>query len=236
MEWGAVWQQNQGFMDSELFSQLFQRLPGDEKAGFFRQADPLFLLRTRRSVRRFLPDPVPMELVERALEMAALAPSAHNRQPWRFAVLMNETAKVRLAEQMGAAFRQDLQADGLTQEEIEAQVERSRQRITQAPVANVLCLDLSQGDNYPDPRRQKNEYLMGVQGVAMAGENLLLAAHALGLGGVWMCAPLFAPEAVRRALDLPEVWEPQGLVLLGYPARTPQVRPRFALREVARFY
>src|ERR1700704_3659263 len=56
---------------------------------------------------------------------------------------------------------------------------------------------------YPDPRRAQAEYLMAVQSVAMAVQNLLLAAHAEGLGACWMCAPLFCGEAVRAALALP---------------------------------
>ena len=73
---------------------------------------------------------------------------------------------------------------------------------------------------------------MGVQSVAMAGENLLLAAHALGLGGVWVCAPLFTPGTVGEVLGLPASWQPQGLVLLGYPAQMPKPRPRKNIEEV----
>ena len=59
---------------------------------------------------------------------------------------------------------------------------------------------------------------MAVQSVALACQNLLLAAHAHGLGACWMCAPLFVPELVRDTLDLPQTWEPQALITLGYPA------------------
>jgi nitroreductase len=52
----------------------------------------------------------------------------------------------------------------------------------------------------------------------MAGQNLLLATHDAGLGGCWMCAPLFCPDVVRGALDLPADWQPQALITLGYPA------------------
>jgi nitroreductase len=73
---------------------------------------------------------------------------------------------------------------------------------------------------------------MGVQSVAMAGENILLSAHALGLGGVWICAPLFAARAVTRTLALPENWQPQGLLLLGYPDAIPPARSRQAWAEL----
>jgi len=189
-------------------------------------------IRSRRSVRRFLPQPMPQEVLSRILETAALAPSAHNRQPWRFVILASSESRARLSDAMGADFRRDLLADGLPPDEVEAQVERSRRRILEAPAALLLCLDESEMDQYPDQRRQGAEHLMAVQGVAMAGQNLLLAAHAEGLGSVWMCAPLFAPQAVRRALSLPEVWQPQGLVLLGYPAKVPLARERGPITDI----
>ena len=77
-------------------------------------------------------------------------------------------------------------------------------------------------DCYPDEQRQKNEWLMAVQSTALAGQNLLLAAHALGLGACWMCAPLFSPDIVRQTLDLPTDWQPQALITAGYPAETRQ--------------
>ena len=73
-------------------------------------------------------------------------------------------------------------------------------------------------DTYADTRRTHAEYLMATQSVAMATQNLLLSAHALGLGACWMCAPLFVPETVRETLHLDADWEPQALITLGYPA------------------
>jgi F420 biosynthesis protein FbiB-like protein len=181
------------------------------------------LLRTlleRRSLRRYRPDAVPRELITRVLSAAIWAPSAHNRQPWRFAVVTEREAKHALAAGMGARLRQDLEADGVPEDVIVRDVERSYERLTQAPVVIVVCLSMNAMDVYPDERRQHHEYLMAVQSTAMAGQNLLLAAHACGLGACWMCAPLFAPAVVRAALSLPDDWQPQGAVTMGYPAET----------------
>ena len=190
---------------------------------------------TRRSVRRFLPQAVPVEIVTSLLEAAVRAPSAHNRQPWRFAVLRTQGSKVRIAEGMGADFRRVLLEDGLSFEQAEAQVGRSFRRIVEAPLGVLICLDDSEMDAYPDPVRQQAEQQMAVQSVAMAGGNLLLAAHACGLGGVWICAPLFAPQAARSALNLPESWQPQGLLLVGYPAGDPAERGRKPVSAVTRY-
>jgi coenzyme F420-0:L-glutamate ligase/coenzyme F420-1:gamma-L-glutamate ligase len=85
----------------------------------------------------------------------------------------------------------------------------------------VVCMTMADMDRYPDARRTRAERIMGIQSVAMAGQNLLLAAHALGVGACWMCAPLFCPDTVAKALNLPPGWEAQGLVTLGYPEGQP---------------
>lgn len=186
-------------------------------------------------MRRFLPEPVPEEVLERVLEAATWAPSAHNRQPWRFTLLSSPESRQALAEEMGADFKRDLLGDGMALESVETQVKRSRTRILEAPAAILLSLDPVDLDLYPDEKRQRAEYTMAVQSVAMAGGTLLLAAHAEGLGGVWICAPLFAQEAVRRALSLPVGWDPQGLVLLGFPAKSPAPRHRLPLQKIIHY-
>jgi len=195
----------------------------------------LVWLQSRRSVRRFSSQPVPPELAHELLTAAMWAPSAHNRQPWRFVVLQTVESREKLAQAMGASYYRDLLKDGMAGEAAAKQVERSRQRIVQAPLAVLLCLDKDQVDIYADAPRQQAAYLMMTQSVALAGGYLLLAAHAHGLGGVWMCAPLFAPAAVRQALELPSDWEPQTLLLIGYPARIPPAPARRELSEVTRY-
>jgi nitroreductase len=97
-------------------------------------------LRSRRSVRRFQEKEIPADLVERILETATWAPSSHNRQPWRFVVLAAKEARIRLAEEMGNDFRRDLLADGLAKEEVERFVERSRNRMIEAPLAIIRLI------------------------------------------------------------------------------------------------
>lgn len=178
----------------------------------------LDVIRGRRSIRRYLDKPVPRERIQAILDAARWAPSAHNRQPWRFAVIESEERKHALASAMGARLRADLEADGMAREAIERDAARSYRRITGAPVVIVVCVTMRDMDAYADERRGNAEYLMATQSVAMATQNLLLAAHASGLGACWMCAPLFVPETVRRVLNLDSDWEPQALITLGYPA------------------
>ncbi|HEX2621883.1 MAG TPA: nitroreductase family protein [Phototrophicaceae bacterium] len=173
----------------------------------------------RRSLRRYRPEPVAREIIQRLLTAAIWAPSAHNRQPWRFAVVQSSAQKEILAQTMGARLRRDLAVDHAPEDVIAADVGRSYERMTSAPVLIMLCLSMVDMDVYTDERRNQSEYLMAVQSTAMAGQNLLLAAHEAGLAACWMCAPLFCPDVVRDTLSLPEDWQPQGVLTLGYPAQ-----------------
>jgi F420 biosynthesis protein FbiB-like protein len=192
-------------------------------------------LRTRRSIRRFKTDPVPDSVVKTILATATFAPSAHNRQPWRFCVITDVSIKENLAAAMALDFEHDLARDGLPPEKIQAQIKRSKERIVAAPVAILLCMDMRDMDSYPDEKRQHAEKMMAVQSVAAAGLQLLLAAHAEGLGGVWACWPLFAQKTIQRTLNLSETWEPQGMFFVGYIEEMPPVRERKNLIDISEF-
>jgi len=189
----------------------------------------------RRSIRRYRPEQIDPSVIERILVAATLAPSAHNRQPWRFVVLEDLASKDKLATAMGERLRQDRTADGDDAQAIDSDVARSRARITEAPVAIVACLCLDDMDRYPDPRRRRAEYLMAAQSTAMAVQNMLLAAQAEGLGACVMCAPLFCPDVVTAALALPADWQAQMLVTIGAPATAGRNQPRMSLERVVRW-
>jgi coenzyme F420-0:L-glutamate ligase / coenzyme F420-1:gamma-L-glutamate ligase len=184
-------------------------------------------MQSRRSLRRYKAIPIPQEIIEQILNAGLWSPSAHNRQPWRFCVVQSQITKEHLAKAMNARLRADLTRDGVPANVIEADVKRSYDRLTSAPVLIALCLSMIDMDNYPDERRNHFEYIMAVQSVAMCGQNMLLMAHDLGLGSCWMCAPLFCGDVVRQALDLADDWQPQGIIALGYPdqQRTKERQP-----------
>jgi len=191
-------------------------------------------LRTRRSIRRFKPDLIPETVIENILATATFAPSAHNRQPWRFCVVTDLSVKSQLAEAMARDFERDLTRDGVPPEKIEAQIKRSKARLASAPVAILLCLDMSEMDVYPDEKRKYAERIMAVQSVAAAGLQLLLAAHAEGLGGVWVCSPLFAQATIQGTLGLSESWEPQAIFFVGYPDEMPKIKEMKDLKSLVK--
>jgi F420 biosynthesis protein FbiB-like protein len=166
--------------------------------------------------------------MHRILEAGTWAPSAHNRQPWRFVVLTETGEREALARAMGELLRNARLADGDDVADIEGDVARSYARIASSAAAVAAFLTMEDMDSYPDPARSRAEELMAVQGVAMAVQNILLAAHAEGIGACWMCAPLFCQEEVGSALGVPEHWKAQALITLGLPAskgKPPARRP-----------
>ncbi|MBT7325174.1 MAG: nitroreductase family protein [Anaerolineae bacterium] len=168
-------------------------------------------LRTRRSIRRFKPDPVPATLVERILATATFAPSAHNLQPWRFALIQSNLAREKLGVALTEKMRTDMDAEGADPAQIEKRTEISLRRIAEAPLIILLCRDET-----AIRKEEPEEHTMGIQSVALAGLQLILAAHAEGLGANWICWPLYAQKETIDTLDLPESWLPEAMIFLGY--------------------
>ncbi len=198
--------------------------------------DIVELIKSRRSIRKFKPDRVSREVICSILDLASWAPSAHNAQPWRCIVIDNEEVKAKLAREMGKAWLSDMLKDNVPKDKAEEIVKiESWERITKSPIVIIVCLTMEDMHKYPDGRRQKAEYLMGVQSVATYIQNLLLLAHHHGLGACWVCAPLFCQNAVRKALGLPWKTEPQAMIIMGYADEKPKPPPRKGLNEICSF-
>lgn len=123
--------------------------------------------------------------------------------------------------------RRDMTAEDASEAEIEKRVANSIRRINEAPVLILLCRDVTAVREH-----KREEEIMSVQSVAAAATYLLLAAHAEGLGSNWICWPLYAQKETREALELPETWEPQVMIFLGYPDETPKEKALKPLEEV----
>ena len=121
------------------------------------EADILLdLIKSRRSIRCYIDESIPRSSILRLLEAATWAPSAHNRQPWRFAVITEPAVKDRLARAMGERLQADRTADGDDPEDIGRDVARSYVRLTGAPVLIVVCSTMADMDTYPDPQRDRS--------------------------------------------------------------------------------
>ncbi len=163
------------------------------------------VLHDRRSVRKYKSDPVPEEKLIRILEAARIAPSWSNMQCWRFIIVRDPETKKQLAESMPAK-NPAVRAVGET-----------------APLVIVVCAD-PQESGHQDG---KSYYLLDA-GLAM--QQLMLAAHAEGLGTCWVA--WFDEEKARKACAIPEQYRVVALSPLGVPEKMPSARPRKELSEI----
>lgn len=157
--------------------------------------DPLSPILERSSCRAYRSDPLPRADIDRLIETLRWAPSAGNRQPWRFLVIESQGLRARLAH---AAYDQEF--------------------LAQAPVVFVVCVE---PERSATRYGERGRFLYAIQDTAAATENLLIAATALGYGSCWVGA--FDENAVHEVLEIPEGLRAVSMVPVGVPAE-PLVR------------
>jgi nitroreductase len=176
-------------------------------------------IRSRRSVGRVRPDPLPRELVEELIGAAVCAPNHHLTGPWRFVVLAGPARREVGEAHLRAVLRErpDLPPQG---------VEKEASRLERAPVVVACCVV---GADDPVQAREDRD------AVAAAVENLLLAAHARGLAGMWRTGTMADAPEVREALGLGPSDAVVAFVYLGVPLEPAPARPagRRDIDEVA---
>ena len=219
---------------SEAFLPLpFERLPLDESRA--RVAALRDLLKKRRSVRDFAPDPVPLDLVDAAIEAAASAPSGANRQPWRFVVVGDPETKRRIREAAETEEREFYERRATPEWKADLAplgTDWRKPFLERAPwLVVVFALDW-EPEPWPDggQARHKNYYVQESVGIAVG--MLLAALHAAGLATLTHTpSPM---GFLGRVLGRPRNERPYVLVPVGYPApgaRVPDIRKK-ALDEI----
>lgn len=199
-------------------------------------------IKARRSIRKFAPTDVPDEVIEQILEAARLAPSAGNRQPWRFVVVRDREVRKELREIcMGQKFIEEAPVvivcfGDLDSYSVEARKLR-RQEFIESGVMETLSGRFADPefreyrDSLPTPPRQQLITPV-IANTYIAIEHLVLMAAALGLGTCWVGGFNDAAE-VRRLFDLPDNLVPVVVLPVGYPAgEIPPQRPRISLEEI----
>jgi len=165
--------------------------------------DALEAIHTRRSIRRFRDAPMPEDLVEQILRAGMMAPSACNKQPWRFVVIDDEELLAEIPK-----------------------INPNAAMAAKAPLSILVCGDL------------KLEHPSGywVIDCAAAVQNMLLAAHALGLGAVWtgVYPRQQRIDALGRLLGLPQHVRPHSLLVFGYADEQPPTPDRYRPDRVYR--
>lgn len=186
--------------------------------------DPLAVLAARRTVRDFAPDRVDPAAIQRAIAAAVTAPAPHHTTPWRFVLVDSDDARAALMTAMRKAWAIDLTDDGVAPEIVARRLAQSDALLGAAPALVVPCLTTEGAHAYPDERRATAEREMFLVAMGAAVQNFLVALSAQGLGSCWLASTLFCRDVVRRALALPDGWDPMGAVAIGTPARRPDAR------------
>jgi len=170
-------------------------------------------IKSRRSIRRYRTTPVDDKTIELVLEAARWAPSWANTQCWRFVVVRDSSKKDELSNVLTPH-------------------NPAGEAIRNAPVVVVACAELGKSGCYRgQPTTDKGDWYMF--DVALAMQNLVLAAHSLGLGTVFVGA--FDAKKAASILGVPEGSCVVAITPLGYPDQEPRPIPRKELSEIV-FY
>jgi nicotinate-nucleotide--dimethylbenzimidazole phosphoribosyltransferase len=171
----------------------------------------------RRDVRRFRPDDVPDEVLNRILAAAHRAPSVGLMQPWRFIVVRDLTTRSEIRR---LAQRERLRQSERFDERGRLFLDQKIEGVVEAPVGICVCCD--HGDPAAEVLGRGTIPETDVYSTACAIENLWLAARAEGLGVGWVS--FYQPADLREVLGLPDRVEPIAYLCVGWPDEQP-VRP-----------
>lgn len=174
-------------------------------------------LKGRRSIRSYIEKEVPIPLVRQVIEAGTFAPSAKNGQQWRFTVLGGKTKA-----DLTTVFR--VQLEKVSQKIGRENMGSSFSSCAIMEQAPIIIMVWNAGDRGWEAETQS---------VAAAIQNMLLKAYSLGLGTVWICDILYATKSLTHHLNKP--WRLIAAVALGWPAITPEPRPRKSVDEVTEF-
>ncbi|SFR07171.1 nitroreductase family protein [Desulfoscipio geothermicus] len=192
------------------------------------------VIRKRRSIRKFKPDPVPDDYIREILEAARLAPSGTNLQPWRFVVVKSVEKRRELAHYtlkfvtnapVVIACCTDLTA-----------YKQTPQRIKELAEAGAFAgtdLETAGTEEYMKRRREMDEHALRAYAslnTAIGIEHLILRATDLGLGTCWIM--MFQQKGVKEVLGLEEDMVVVALVPVGYPDQDPPARPRLPIEQL----
>lgn len=185
--------------------------------------DAITAINQRTSVRRFRPDPVPRDVVQRLLECAVRAPNHKLTEPWRFAVVTGK-ARHRYAE-IRARHRLKRYSDPASAE-AQAGADKMRRESLETPAYIIVM-----AANNPDEITREEDYAATMMAVA----NLMIAAESLGLGTYLKSGGVMQDQELIDLVGVPEKYRIVGLVSLGYPSEREAPRRRKPVDEVTRW-
>ena len=201
----------------------------------------LELVKKRRSIRKFKPDPIPDEYVDKIIEVARWAPSGANSQPWEFIVIKKQELKdsiVKLYEESYArTCRMELTREPELRFSFYTKPLQSPPGFAAAPVFIILCGDPRTKDAYPLSAVLQVGDETFTSSLASAFLYMHLAATALGLGSQWVTtiAPPFEQCLIKELLGIPRELEIYDMMAVGYPDSEPWPRLLRAREEMVQY-
>ena len=174
--------------------------------------------------------------ITKLIEAAQWAPSNHNRQGWKFIVFQNQSQIRELSHQVRESLTANLVNTNRLIETRGLNLFTFATMFEKAPIV-ILAMhkkSLAAGKSLLDVCGVKNVSSEAIS-TAMAVQNMLLAAHVMGLGACVMTAPLLADKVWQKLADLPMGFEATCLVAIGYPAEKPSAPRRKPISQIMEF-
>lgn len=198
--------------------------------------DFLAVLKSRRSVRKYTECKPTHAQIEQLIEAAGWAPSNHNRQGWKFLVYEDKQKITELANTIRQSLQASLQAANRQLLAHRDELLHFACVFEDAPVIIIALHKKSPAMGRSVMALASSDRASGEMiSTAMACQNLLLAAHVMGLGSCIMTAPLLAGDVWRTMSDLPVGFEPTCLITLGDPAGISEIPKRKKLEHILEY-
>ena len=168
----------------------------------------------RRSVRAYTDKPLDRAVIETLLKAAVQAPSAHNTQPWSFVLIEDRARLTSLSAEAKAHLLSEYGDDPLMDPYRDLLADRAFDIFYGAPLLIIVCA--------------RAEPLKPVEQCYLAAQNLMLAAHALGLGTccIGWALPLVCQPEIKAELQIPDEMTPAVPIVVGWPAEAPEATRR----------
>ena len=188
----------------------------------------------RRSIRKYTNQPVPNALIRALVRAASLAPSAKNRQPWKYLVYTKQ-AKRDLLQHMAAGLDREKNGQAILQESAFGIPDafHTLKIMEEAPVLLVIMNPDGSSPYEPIDTDHRMSEICDSLSIGASVENILLRATELGLGTLWIANTCFAYPELMAAIGEPG--QLVGAIAVGYPAEQPQQRPRKRMEEILEY-
>lgn len=188
-------------------------------------------IENRRSIRRYFNVDIPEDIILKIVEAGVKAPSAKNRQPWKFIIVKGESKKGML-EAFKKGLEQEKCGNGILQNSKQhlAGAEYTIEILRQAPVT-IFVLNSEGRDLFQILTPEEKIYeIANIESISAAIQNMILTATDIGIGSLWVCDVFFAYKELNEWLNTDG--EMIAALALGYPIESPNARSRKKLSNI----